>query len=78
MSGINVNVQDKHVFTPLHLAVNMRENPSRTMEVLLQANADPHITSFPNANGECKSAIDEALTDELKAYLREFVPNNKV
>lgn len=75
--GIDVNVQDKFGYTPLYLAVIGRENPSGTMEVLLKANADPSITSFPDEDGKCESAIDGALSDGLKAYLRDYVPKNK-
>jgi hypothetical protein len=75
--GINVNVQDKLGYTPLYLAVSGRNNPSGTMEILLKANADPAITSFPDDDGKCTSAMDEALTDELKAYLREHAPKNR-
>ena len=64
--GIDINVQEKRGRTPLYLA-----------EILLKANADPIITTFPDNNGKCTSAIDDALTDELKSYLREYAPKNR-
>ena len=75
--GIDINVQDKRGRTPLYLSVCGRDNPSGTMEILLKANADPIITTFPDDNGKCTSAIDDALTDELKSYLREYAPKNR-
>ena len=77
VEGIDVNVQDKRGFTPLYLAACGREKPYGAVVLLCEANADPLIASFPDDDGKTLNAIDGAVGEELKKYLRDF-PKNKI
>ena len=72
VEGIDVNVQDKRGFTPLYLAACGREKPYGAVVLLCEVNADPLIASFPDDDGKTLNAIDGAVGEELKKYLRDF------
>ena len=75
VEGIDVNVQDKRGYTPLYLAACGREKPYGAIALLCEANADPLIASFPDDDGKTENAIDGALGEELKTYLKDFQKN---